>query len=289
MAIPVGTSTPKPKITTGSGGNPSGMSSGATYYVQPPFDPRIYHTQFPLLGLTTGGKLQRGFMQWEKPIVGYSQKAKVKFLFNPSTMSAAYTMATGGTQTATLMYRSAHDKADPRFPMAQSISFALLYDRTYELWGAYNADGTPANSAGSTAEINNPHANGVNVDILAMKQFTGMLANLPAGVGNSKNFAEHQQGAMLFVPVWVYLGLADGLDYFGFITDWEVQITHWTQYMVPMRCVINVDMTLLPSPPAGSTGKDFGTTPWTSTKPGSGGTPPDIRIVSGTSTGRAGR
>jgi len=284
MAIPTGTggSGPKPNKPAGS---------SAPFYIQPPFDIRIYHTQFPLFGLASGGKLQRGFMQWKSPIAGYSQNAKVSFLFNPSTVTAAYTMATGYSDPAdaqaTLMFRDAADPGIPRFPLSQSISFALLYDRTYELWGGYNTDGTPV-AGGSTAEINNPHVNGVNVDILAMKQFTGMLSSLPAGVGNSKNFAEHQQGPMLFVPCWFYLGLADGLDYYGFITDWQVQITHWTQYMVPMRCVINVDMTLLPSPTATASTKASNIKPWM--KVPASNPAPNTRIqASASSSGKAGR
>ncbi len=37
------------------------------------------------------------------------------------------------------------------------------------------------------------------------------------------------------------------LYYYGFISDWSVQVTQWTQFMIPMRCVINIDFTLLPT------------------------------------------
>ena len=37
--------------------------------------------------------------------------------------------------------------------------------------------------------------------------------------------------------------------YYGYINEWSVQYTHWTQYNIPMRCVISVNFTMLPMPP----------------------------------------
>jgi hypothetical protein len=47
------------------------------------------------------------------------------------------------------------------------------------------------------------------------------------------------------------------MAFYGFISEWSVEYTHWTQNMVPIRCVISVSFTMLPNPPAGS-----GTAAW---------------------------
>jgi hypothetical protein len=259
----------------------------ATYYPHPPFDPRIYTLTWPVASQRAGG-LTRGYMTWHQPPPGYSksQTGQIRFLYNPSTIGTSYSLMTDSNGLAALMTRNAGDRANPLLQIQQSTSFALLYDRTFELWGSYNADGTPANDGG----VNDPHTEGVGVDILAMKQFTGMLVDAPSGKGNANSGTPPvQQGPMLLVEAWVYFGSPNGIYYYGYVTDWQVQVTHWTQYMVPMRCVINVDFMLLP-PPKKTTPDD--TKWWSLSGLGSGGTPPDTRIVASlgsTTTGRSGR
>lgn len=38
------------------------------------------------------------------------------------------------------------------------------------------------------------------------------------------------------------------LAFYGFISEWSVEYTHWTTNMVPIRCVISVNFTMLPEP-----------------------------------------
>lgn len=250
------------KNASGSKGstNKKSKAQSDTFYVQPPFDPRISTMAWPLSG--NYGTLKRGFMIWAEDVQGYGKnRARVNFLYNPSTIDIQYSQQAGGEgQSAALAFRSPNDKALLRTPMQQSVSFSLLYDRTFELMGAYKTDGTPVHTG-----INQPNVHGVGVDILAMKQFTGMLMGLPGGKGNSPpppimNKQDNSilpQGVEVFLPSWLYFGANDNFSstYFGFVTNWDVQITHWTQYMVPMRCVINVGFALLPpviSPPTSS-------------------------------------
>ena len=218
-----------------------------TFYKHPPFDNRIYSLTFPIASQRAGG-LTRGYMAWHEVPPGYNkrtQQGQVRFLYNPSTVSTSYSLMTDKSGLAAMEFRTVSDRANPLIPINQSTSFDLLYDRTFELWGSYKNDGTPVNDGG----VNDPRTEGVGVDILAMKQFTGMLTYAPSGKGNANNSTPPvQQGPMLLVQSWVYFGSPNGIYYFGYVTDWTVQVTHWTQYMVPMRCVISVNFALLPAP-----------------------------------------
>ena len=188
-----------------------------------------------------------------------SNRAVVNFLYNPSEVDIAYDLNASDI-TSALMYQNWQDQASVTVPMQQTVSWSLLYDRTYETWGGpvaspNNQLGMSLTPAKGTGDIfTDPTVAGVNVDILAMKQFTGMLAqanssSASAATGGIQAFSQFKdQGVMMVVYSWVYFGAPSGLRYYGYVADWSVQVTHWTQYMVPMRCVINIDFTLLPPP-----------------------------------------
>lgn len=227
-------------------------------YVQPQFS-RNLQTTYLGMGASNFGTIFRGYMEWDTALTGYSGLAKVNFQFNPSTLAAAYNLDLNNPTISDFLFSNPADSAVPWTPMDQSISFALLYDRTYDLWGSYGFDGQPAGQSPdwhAAASINDPAMAGVGVDILAMQQFTGMIATAEGAVGkgnapaqaNGQTDIYKPQGVMIPWPAWVYFGPNPmALYYYGFISDWSVQVTHWTQFMVPMRCVINVDFTLLPT------------------------------------------
>jgi len=111
-----------------------------------------------------------------------------------------------------------------------------------------------------------PTVYGVNVDILAMKQLTGQfLTSLaPSGSGAAgapanpnANPGLSQQGVMCMIPTWVYFGAQTGLVYYGFISGFNVTVTHWTQFMIPMRAVIDVSFSLLIPSAAQALGPGF--------------------------------
>ena len=231
-----------------------------TFYPQPAFSPNI-QTTYGGFGSNQFGPLTHGFMEWDSVAAapGYSQLATVAFQFNPSTLAASYATQTSTNAVTDYMYSYQQASATPMAGMQQSITFALLYDRTFELWGSYGSNGksNPAFTALGGTDINNPAEAGVGVDILAMQQFTGMLDVTDSGVGNAPATPGGVTGItggrvqfpLFFIPSWVYFGASAAcLYYYGFVTDWSVQVTQWTQYMIPMRCVINVDFTLLPTP-----------------------------------------
>jgi hypothetical protein len=145
----------------------------ATTMKQPPFDSRITTLKFPLNGGRNFGPLHRGYMVWDKsPLGGLNVKdAKVNFLFNPSSVTADFSM--NYNYGATLQFPVPGDQSILRVPLSQTASFSLLFDRTYELWGAYNPDGKPKKKGAS----NDPSTVGCMADVYQMQQFTGMTIN----------------------------------------------------------------------------------------------------------------
>lgn len=296
MAFGVNPITPSPVVTTGRGAvgagpqnlgnagasqlngstaNMAAISNNAgqkvPYYDQPQFDPRIY--SLPFLDSTDSSFFSRGYMKWDKNYLlpGYSNVAAMHFLYNPTTITATYSTTSSDLNSALTMKTPA-DTAAPTFPMSQSVSFSLLFDRTFELWGSYQANGLPLGVKSSAAQtdpttgafMNDPTQAGVGVDILAMKQFTGMLASAPQGNGGQLTSRNVPQGPLIPAFAWLYFGSINGGQYYyGYVDSWDVTVTHWTQFMVPMRCAIDVDFTLLP-PPAGEsvTGNAAGNDQW---------------------------
>jgi hypothetical protein len=227
-------------------------SSGTTPITQPPFDKRIQTLTFPV-GTNQYGTLKRGFMVWEQAAAGYSAPAQLNFLFNPSSVSADFYMADSSVG-ASLLFPTGFNSTNLRVPLNQSVTWSLLFDRTYELWGGYDNEGLPQQSVGS--DDNNPSVVGVMADIRQMYQFTGM--NIAYSTGNSQTTSPTStslagyQGIMQLIPSYVYFGDVNNLWFYGYISSWSFTVTHWTQYMVPMRCVINITFTMLPPPATGS-------------------------------------
>lgn len=212
--------------------------------VQPPFDHKIKTLSYPMES-KVAGSLTRGYMIWYQPMPGFSTNARVDFLYNPSSVSAQFAMSTAGP---TVQFPNAGDVADPRVMLNQTASWSLLFDRTYELWGQYETSGIPKQTPGP--DNNNPAVYGVLADLYQMQQFTGMtMAYTPDGQLNHKLSTTSligRQGIMQQIPSYVYFGGKKNLAYYGYITEWDYTITHWTQYMIPMRCLVDISWTMLP-------------------------------------------
>lgn len=233
---------------------------------QPAFDSRIQTLKYPLGG-GQFGNLQRGYMVWDSTqlLTGYSSAARMNFLFNPSTITATYSLIPDTSVQAAMMFPTAYNNTDLRVPLSQTVEWSLLFDRTFELWGSYDNSGNAINGQAFENINNDPSVVGVQVDIAAMQQFTGMNANFYSGssasVGNSSSdqiagSLYNQQGIMM--PVYSYAWFGKYLWFYGYVSEWDVTITHWTQYMIPMRCVINVTFTMMPTP-APTTGSNANT------------------------------
>lgn len=236
--------------------------------VQAPFDSRIKTLAMPMQSIKK--QIQRGYMIQQEAMPGYTAnragKFVINFLYNPSTVEATYYVQTSGGAVSYL-FPNANDSGDLAVPINQSVSWTVMYDRTYECnSGAYNSEGEIVSGSMAVPAPGNvtadPTVYGVWADVLQYQYFTGMLLqgssvtnqsatgiiDVTGGQYNA-NF-KASQGFMMMIPAWVFFGGQNNIAYFGYISEWDVTYTHWTQYMVPMRCVIDVTFTMLP-PPAG--------------------------------------
>lgn len=267
------------------GSGSSGSTSRGSLVIQPPFAPQIQNLS-PALGTTV--PLQRGYMIWgQKHFLSYNGgplgdgRDMINFLFNPSTVSTDYNVGNASLQAA-MMYTVPGDSGNLLAPLLmQTVSFQLYFDRTYEL-----------NYGGNSSAVNDPAVIGVQADVYQFMQFTGLLANLApnqanqiqstgdSAVGNTATGtaqAVTTGGIMMMIPCYVVFGNAlqqmyanpnsanwnatqSQMVYFGYISEWSVQYTHFTQNMVPIRAVISVNFTMLPTP---SSSAD--SAPWRST------------------------
>lgn len=78
---------------------------------------------------------------------------------------------------------------------------------------------------------------------------TALGTNQPAPTQATGLTNGPQQGIMLMMPSYCYFGFGgEGgtSQYYGYVQNWDVQYTHYTSTMIPIRCVIDVTYTLLP-------------------------------------------
>ena len=233
---------------TSGGGNKPGKRSPLH---QPQFSPNIRSLHIPG-SRTGGGQLQRGYLVQDQILPGYSHRCVFRYLFNPTTVETSYSVQDSGV-TASLVFPNAHDQSDLRIPVNQYSSWSLLFDRTYELFGSYRDDGTPRYA--NYPAGNNPQVVGCWADILQLQEFTGQNVDYSAGMGVGSpgtgkappfgTLAGHQ-GIMQMVPSWAFFGGPKSLHYYGYISSYDVTVTHWSQFMVPMRAAIDISFTLLP-------------------------------------------
>lgn len=232
-----------------------------------PFDPRI--TAIPFLESSywdpkngwqanpnNKAKLTRGFVITEKPIAGAYYRCN--FLYNPSVINLSHQI--DNNVMADQNSQNPYDVTSGQFlmPLQQSVTFSLLFDRTYEMWDGSKLSGDAA--------IQVPMY-GVAYDILSLYKITGIASPMTApstGTDTSSGqdlsttttafqkgqFAGGPAGPMVATPVYAVLG--PSLSYYGYITELDVQFTHWTQQMVPIRGQVGVTMTLLPTPQGGN-------------------------------------
>lgn len=259
------------------------MTKLANAPVQPGFDPRIFSLAFPpafsgsdnnwVTGNRAGtpSNLSRGYMIWDAPITNmYKNRCVFNFLYNPSEVFASYNMPDIG-MASSLIFPNPGDVSDLRIPINQTASWTLLFDRTYEV-----------NDPKASPTM---QKFGVYFDIRQLQAFTGMMTGYSLGIGksnanditsnpdntsstaiyvpetgNAYNSIANQVGIMQMIPAWVYFGGTNtgqtngndkdtsnnGLNYYGFVSYWDVTYAAWTQDMVPYRAQVDITFQLLP-------------------------------------------
>lgn len=232
---------------------------GTTVFSNPPFHPNILNigggnrSVNPLMsngqGYNSGGNLQRGKLVGGKGAyygVGQTNTSYVvNFLYNPASISETRAFATGQAPLPAA-YRNQGDPGQYVSAMNSAISFALLFDRTYEMWDR-SYQGTLAGKYG------------VRVDIEALYNLTQINQLVPhttnsitvGSPGNSTSTSNNVvvQGPMQMAPCNLYFGAnAQGsLSYYGYISEMDITWTHFTAAMVPVRATVNLSFLPLPN------------------------------------------
>lgn len=183
------------------------------------------------------------------------------FLYNPSTITVTHGLDANSTSAVLPQYyRNPADTGVYYVGLASTLSFSLLFDRTYELNTGIPQgpdvpdpypDNIPTASGGFTQE--DPRRLGVEVDIRALRRICGILGQTVSqswtddkGQSQTKNLT----GPMMQIPSWVHFGgeaNTNSLSYFGYISGLSIDYTHFSTNMVPMRAAVAVSFTLLPT------------------------------------------
>lgn len=243
---------------------------GVTTFSNPPFHPNIlnigsnstqglssiYDVPTPPSsiklgkGFNSGGNLQRGRLITDPTqntingTVSGNVIYQVNFLYNPSTINEARAVDLN-SGTLPSAYRVIGDPTQYLTGLNTTISFSLLFDRTFELWDSSYANTDQGNY-------------GVRVDVEALYNLLGInygtsTAAITGGVvsptGGNQASNVTVQGPMTIAPCHLYFGGTNqwSLNYYGFVSSFNVTWTHFTSTMVPQRCAVDITFTALPT------------------------------------------
>lgn len=207
----------------------------------PPFDPRILSIPFRQATTTDAGskdsRLYRGTILSNDSQNSHPTglKYKINFLYNPSTINESRALDLDN-QPLPQYARVPGDTANWVGMINTSVSFSLLFDRTYELWDSKYKD-------------TDVGVFGVQVDTNAFFNLVGInYKQKVAGVHGGKPYNKVVQGPMRMSPSDLYFGYGapGGLHYFGIIQSLGITYTHFTQQMIPSRCAIDVNFMVFP-------------------------------------------
>ncbi|MFE4681536.1 hypothetical protein ACFRNJ_11960 [Streptomyces sp. NPDC056721] len=217
--------------------------AGASIVDNGSFDPRITSIPTVVYSGDYNQSLTRGWIIQESAVKG--TRYRCNFLYNPSVVSVSHSINTNVLADQNAIDPNDVSQGTAILPLQQTVSFSLLFDRTYELWDSTKLSGDTRYDVATM---------GVGYDILSLYKITGIATTITVDgkaddtvtdTSFSKgSFTKGATGPMLWVPVYVVFG--DFLDYYGVIQQLDVQYTHWTTSMVPSRCQVNVTMQLLP-------------------------------------------
>jgi hypothetical protein len=169
----------------------------------------------------------------------------INFLYNPSTIQESRSIDTN-SGVLPAWARNPDDPGQYVTPLNATVNFSLLFDRTFELWDANYRDTIPG-VFGVRADVEAFYnLIGVNFPVAQSKSaLVGRtdLPGLPNGIADVI-----VQGPMMMVPAQLSFGAnsAGTLNYFGYISSFNVTYTHFNQKMVPVRCAIDVGFTIMP-------------------------------------------
>jgi len=227
---------------------------GSITYQNPPFHKNILNiggnntaVRPPIsdkAGFNPGGNLQRGMLV-TGPGVSQANSSNtyiVNFLYNPATISESRGIdLNNGVLPSS--YRNIGDPGQYITGLSTSISFTLLFDRTFEVWDSAYI-GTQAGTYGCRVDIE------AFYNLLGINQ---LKANVPTVVvpkpGQTGKQNVVTQGPMLMAPCNLYFGAQNtgALSYYGFVQEIDITWSHFTQTMTPVRAEVDVAFTALPT------------------------------------------
>lgn len=191
--------------------------------LNPPFDPRMRRIGSPL---NLSGRVKRGWIQSERG----RPRHRVNFLFNPAQIDLNHQF---DSSVPTREQRETIDqgKGLRNFlaTTGSSLSLQLLYDRTYELFSPPKA-----------GKSNFANQFGVYADVAAWYTYLNMLEEMPTTWDESMITGPA-------VPRESFLFIGQRLVFYGWITGISVTYAHWNQHMVPARCSVGIQFTILPN------------------------------------------
>ncbi|MGW3763121.1 hypothetical protein [Streptomyces sp. NPDC005131] len=214
------------------------------------FDPRIQSIPSYLPGEKGSNfGLMRGYMTTAFPKGGKSKTNRfymLNFLYNPSAVSVNHS-TDAANQVMPPYTRSDLDDGVPLVAAGGTLSFGLLFDRTYEM-----SDPTKFDTVEGTY--------GVMADIHVLYNLVGINTSQDAQAtdGQEKPTSGSVVGIMQMSPVWCRFGQArhsfkdklpnlSRMEYFGYINNIGITYTHFSQRMTPVRCAVDISMTLMSS------------------------------------------
>ncbi|WP_369042228.1 hypothetical protein [Streptomyces sp. Midd1] len=213
------------------------------------FDKRIQSIPSYLPSESGGSSygLIRGYMVTAFPKGKSGRFYMLNFLYNPSTIQVSHSLD-AANQVMPAYTRSDQDTGTPLTAAGGTLSYSLLFDRSYEM-----SDPGQFNTVEGTY--------GVMADIHVLYNLVGINTKQQVWSSATSSDAASTEtgdvvGIMQMNPVWVHFNqartrMADKLpsmsrmSYFGYLNSLDISYTHFTQRMTPVRCAVSISMQLM--------------------------------------------
>jgi hypothetical protein len=193
-------------------------------------------------------KLIRGYMVTAFPKgQGGGRFYMLNFLYNPSTVQVSHSLD-AANQVMPAYTRSDQDTGTPLTAAGGTLSFSLLFDRSYEM-----SDPSQHDTVEGTY--------GVMADIHVLYNLVGINAKQQVWTSATSSDAASTEtgdvvGIMQMNPIWVHFNQARHLfadklpnlsrmSYFGYLSSLDISYTHFSQRMTPVRCAVSISMQLM--------------------------------------------
>lgn len=213
------------------------------------FDNRIQNIPSYLPSESGGSNygLIRGYMVTAFPKGKTGKFYMLNFLYNPSTVSVSHSID-AANQVMPAYTRSDADTGTPLTAAGGTLSYSLLFDRSYEMSDPSKFD-TIEGTYGVMADIHVLY----NLCGINMKQ---QVWTSSTSTTDTSTDAGDVIGIMQMNPVWVHFNQArhafadklpnlSRMSYFGYLNSLQIDYTHFTQRMTPVRCAVSISMQLM--------------------------------------------